>query len=117
MPINNVRKWLKTSDSFNKKFFPYIASQLRHTEELATDLSLYDTYHRLIKLIFQSIKSQNNDRQNLIHNLSNTEIAKMIGTVRHVVERHLKKLKNDGIIQTDRKYIKVLDIKKLIDKL
>jgi CRP-like cAMP-binding protein len=115
--IENVREWIRTSDSFNQKLFPYISSQLRHMEELATDLSLYDTYHRLIKLIFQSIKPQNKSRENLIHNLSHTEIAKMIGTVRHVVERHLKKLKDAGIIQTDRKYIKIVDIKKLIDTL
>jgi CRP-like cAMP-binding protein len=117
IPIENVRAWIKNNDAFNQKFFPYIASQLRHTEELATDLSLYDTYHRLIKLILQSLNPQNKNRYNLIHNLSHTEIAKMIGTVRHVVERHLKKLKDAGIIKTDRKYLEVRDMKKLVDKL
>jgi len=117
IPIEKVREWIKTSETFNQKFFPYIASQLRHTEELATDLSLYDTYHRLIKLILHSLNPQNKQKYNLIHNLSHTEIAKMIGTVRHVVERHLKKLKESGIIKTDRKYIEVRDMKKLVDKL
>jgi len=44
LPIEKVREWLRKNENFNKIFFPYIASQMRHTEELATDISLYSTY-------------------------------------------------------------------------
>ena len=56
-------------------------------------------------------------KYNLLQGLSNTEIAKLIGTVRHVVERHLKALKEDGTITTKNKNVQILDINKLLDKI
>jgi DNA-binding transcriptional ArsR family regulator len=90
---------------------------MRHVEELATDLSLYDTSHRLIKLLLQSLDPANIQKYNLIHSLSNSEIAKLIGSVRQVVERHLKKLKLAGIIETNKKHIDIKQIDKLLEKL
>ncbi|MEJ2373703.1 MAG: helix-turn-helix domain-containing protein, partial [Sulfurimonas sp.] len=52
----------------------------------------------------------------LLQNLSNSEIAKLLGTVRHVVERALKQLKADNIIETSRKNIKIKSLQKLLDK-
>jgi len=56
-------------------------------------------------------------KYNLIQGLSNTEIANLIGTVRHVVERHLKKLKADGLIESKSKTLQILDAKKLLEKI
>jgi len=117
MPIESVRELLTTSSEFNKKFFPYIAKQIRDTEELATDMSLYSTYERLVKLLLQNLDPSNFSKYKLINNLSNTEIAKLLGTVRHVVERHLKQLKNLGAIETKSKNIKIIDTKKLIENI
>jgi len=103
LPIEEVRELLRTNESFNRVFFPYLAQQMRHVEELATDLSLYSTSERLIKLLLQK--------------LSNSEIAKLIGTVRHVVERHLKALKADGSIETKNKDVRILDATKLLEKI
>lgn len=115
-PIERVRYWLEHEPSFNKKFFPYLAAQMRHTEELATDLTLYDTKDRLIKLLIDNLNEKKPFRYNLLQNLSNNEIAKLLGTVRHVVERTLKQLKADNIIETSRKNIKVKNLKKLFEK-
>lgn len=116
LPIAKVRDWLKNNEAFNRHFFPYIASQLRKTEELATDLSLYSTSERLVKLLIQNINPQDHQHFQLLQNLSKTEIAKLIGTVRHVVERHLKELKEDDVIENKRKDIYVKDIEKLLDE-
>lgn len=91
MPINEVRRLIETNAMFNKVFFPYLAKQMKHMEELLTDISLYSTEERFIKLLLQNMNSKNIFTYKLIHGLSNTEIAKIIGTVRHVVERHLEK--------------------------
>jgi len=115
-PIEKVRYWLEHEPSFNKKFFPYLAAQMRHTEELATDLTLYDTKDRLVKLLVDNLNEQKPFRYNLLQNLSNSEIAKLLGTVRHVIERTLKQLKADDIIETSRKNITVKNLKKLFDK-
>jgi len=114
LPIEKVREWLRDNDQFNRHFFPYIASQMRHKESLASDLALYNTSQRLSKLLLQNIDPSNHHYYQLLQNLSKTEIAKLLGTVRHVVERHLKELERDNIIENRRKDIYLKDIKKLL---
>jgi len=115
LPIEKVREWLRTNEQFNRHFFPYIASQMRHTEELASDLSLYSTAERLSKLLLQNINPNDHYYYQLLQNLSKTEIAKLLGTVRNVVERHLKELESEQIIKNQRKNIYVQDVKKLLE--
>jgi len=115
LPIDKVREWLKSNEQFNRHFFPYIASQMRHTEELASDLSLYSTSERLSKLLLQNMNPHDVHYYQLLQNLSKTEIAKLLGTVRHVVERHLKELEEAQVIENERKNIYVKDVKKLLE--
>ncbi len=115
IPIQKVREWIGSNPAFNKIFFPYLAKQMRHVEELATDLSLYSTHERLIKLLLKNLAP--NGVKSLLHNLSRTEIANLIGTVRHVVDRHLNELKDEGTVDLKRKQIIIKDIQKLTKKL
>jgi len=116
IPIEKVRYWIDTNPTFNKKFFPYLAQTMRHTEQLATDISLYDTKDRLINLILQNVNPENYFKYQLLEDLSNSEIAKLLGTVKHVVERTIKQLKADNIIEKSRMTIKILDFEKLLEK-
>jgi CRP-like cAMP-binding protein len=116
LPIEKVRYWLENDPTFNKKFFPYLAAQMRHTEELATDLSLYDTKDRLTNLLIDNLNPTKRFKYNLLHNMSNSEIAKLLGTVRHVIERTLKQLKSDDLIETSRRNIKIKNLQKLLEK-
>ena len=116
LPIEKVRYWLEHDATFNKKFFPYLAAHMRHTEELATELALYDTKERFLNLLVQNLNPNNKFRYQLLQNLSNSEIAKLLGTVRHVIERSIKQLKADNIIETSRRNIKVTNFKKLLEK-
>jgi len=115
LPIDKVREWLRTNEQFNRYFFPYIASQMRHTEELASDLSLYSTAERISKLLLQNINPNDHYYYQLLQNLSKTEIAKLLGTVRNVVERHLKELEAKQVIKNERKNIYIKDVKKLLE--
>lgn len=117
MPIENVRYLIEHHPEFNKKFFPYLAKQMRYMEEQVTDMSLYSTEERLIKLLLQNLDPTNLMKYNLLHGLSNTEIAKLIGTVRHVVERHLKKLKKDGMIKGKDKTLQMDHANALLEKI
>jgi len=84
---------------------------------LATDISLYSTYERLIKIILQNINPNNHHYYKLIQNLSKSEIAKLLGTIRHVVEKHLKSLeKRDIHIENRRKNILVKDAHRLLEE-
>jgi CRP-like cAMP-binding protein len=116
IPIQKVRHWIDTNPTFNSKFFPYLAQSMRHTESLASDLSLYDTKDRLITLLLDNANPDNHFKYKLLQNLSNSEIAKLLGTVRHVIERTLKQLKDDNVIQKSRKSIKILNFEKLLEK-
>jgi CRP-like cAMP-binding protein len=116
LPIEKVREWLRTNEQFNRHFFPYIASQMRYTEELASDISLYSTSDRLSKLLLQNMNPNDTHHYQLLQNLSKTEISKLLGTVRHVVERHLKELEESKIIENNRKNIFVKDTYKLLEQ-
>jgi CRP-like cAMP-binding protein len=116
LPIENVREWIDTKPVFSRKLFQYLAATMRHTEQLATDIALYDTKDRLINLLIDNVTPNNHFKYQLLQNLSNTEIAKLLGTVRHVVERTIKQLKDDKIIEKSRKIIKIIDFEKLLEK-
>jgi len=116
IPIDKVRYWIETNPTFNRRFFPYLALSMRHTENLATEISLYETKDRLVNLLLQNVNPQNHFKYQLLQNLSNSEIAKLLGTVRHVIERTIKQLKEDKIIEKTRKEIKILDFEKLLTK-
>ena len=116
-PMEVVKRWLHEDSDFNQLLFPYIAKQIRDTEELALDLSFYDISTRLLKLIYKNINQSNPTQSNLLLNLSHEEIASLIGTVRKVLNRHIQTLKHDGIIDVKHKNIKLKDTQKLLDQL
>jgi DNA-binding MarR family transcriptional regulator len=53
----------------------------------------------------------------LLNNLSATEIAKMIGSVRQVVERNLKSFQKEGLLERSRKQLQIKDLKLLKEKI
>lgn len=117
-PIELFREWVETKPSFNRLFLPYVAKQLRDMENLASDLSLYDTTTRLVKLIARHIEKEG-DKQTLklINNLSHEELANLIGTVRKVLNRNLQALKKEGLIDIKRKEICIKDSQHLLEQL
>ncbi len=117
LPIGMVREWMYDFPAFGEIVLRYIAKQVRHTEELAADLTLLDTKERLIKLIVQNLQRSKITGKNMLENLSRTEIANLIGTVRHVVDRHIKQLKEEGIMESGRRKLMLKDMEKLKEKI
>ncbi len=119
VPIAHVRELIESDPKFKSFFFPYLAKQMRDSEQLAVDLSLYDVYNRLLRLIGKNIQTSADgvSRLNLIDNLSHEELASLVGSVRKVVNRSLQKLKDEGVIELSRKHIKLKNLKHLLDKL
>ena len=116
-PIEFVRNLLHNFPEFSQKFYLYIAKQMRYLEETITDISLYSTSERLIKLIVQDFTPNNIFRFNILEGLSHTETANLLGTVRHVVERHLRNLKKDKMINVVDRKIQILNAEKLLKKI
>ncbi len=117
VPIGKIREWMYDYPVFGEIILKYVASQMRQVEELAADLTLLDTKERLIKLILKNIEKGREGDVNILENLSNAEIAKLIGTVRHVIDRHIKLLKSEGLIDKSRRKISLKDMERLRDKL
>ena len=115
VPIDVVRSWIDENKEFRKLIFRYIANEMRSLEELATDLSLHDTSTRFIKLLLKHFDPKT-AKLRLIQDLPHEEIASLIGTVRHVVNRHIQELKKDGSLEVERRRLRLADISKLIDR-
>ncbi len=115
--IDTIRNLIYSNPEFNKIFMPYIAKNLRNLENLAIELSLFDTSTRLIRLFLRNLDLKNSGKLKLIHDLPHEEIASLIGTVRHVVNRHIQQLKKDGILQVERKKLTLKNIEGLLEKL
>ena len=118
MPIEDVKEMILIDSNFRQLFYSYLASQLNTMEDLAISLSFYDVYQRVLQL-FNKFTYMKDGKAvlSVIDNLTNEEIASMVGTVRKVVNRSLQKLKKDGIIDLSRKKIQITNFQKLLDRL
>jgi len=116
-PVDKVREWMQVNQNFQQLIYKYVANQIRHIESLAIDLSLYETKDRLLKLLLKNVEFINKKGVNLLESLSHSEIASLIGTVRHIIDRHLKDLKSKGIIDKEKKNIILKDATKVLDML
>jgi len=116
-PVNKVREWMRDYVDFAQLIYRYVAMQMRAIESLAIDLSLYDTKERLLKLLLKNINMIEKRGVSILDNLSHTEIANLIGTVRHIIDRHLKSLKKEGIIDIENRKIELKNAKKVLDLL
>lgn len=116
IPRNRIKELIESKKEFNQYVLKYLAQKIRKLENLSADLSLLDTTQRLIKLIVENINPENPlGRLEGISDLSNEEIAALIGSVRKVVNRDIQKLKEEGLIETSRKNIFIKDNKKLLE--
>lgn len=114
-----AREWLDDHPEFNKNFLPYLGKRIRYLEESASDLALHDTITRLSKLILRNVDKDDKSKSKsvkLINDLSHDNIAKMIGSVRAVVNRSIQVLKSDEIIEISRKEKSVKNLKALIKR-
>lgn len=117
-PLNKVHEWIEQHPEFNRTFLPYLGKQIRDIEELASDLTLHDTWTRLTKLIVRHIDcDQPRKKLTLISDLSHEELANMIGSVRVVVNRHMQTLKKNGILETSRKHLEIKDLPSMAKKI
>ena len=122
-PLESVRGWIQRHPEFNQSLLPYLSKLIRLREEIAADLALRDTSTRLARVILRHIPSDHsdNDREEnsrgikveLLHDLSNEQLAQIIGSVRQVVNHHLTQMKKGGVIHMENNRIIVDDLQQL----
>jgi CRP-like cAMP-binding protein len=117
--LDKVRQWIDTHPGFNSAFLPYLGEKIRRLENLSADIALYDTVKILATLILQQatpdppLNAMGQKRPPLINTLSDEAMARMIGSVRVVVNRHLQDFTRMGLITTSRGELVVRDLEKL----
>ncbi len=116
-PIYKVKDWMHKNPSFEQLIYRYVAMQMRNVENLAIDLSLYDTKERLLKLLLKNIDTIEKRGVELLNKLSHSEIANLIGTVRHIIDRHIKELKKEGVLEDKKRTIALKNAKKVLEML
>ena len=114
-PIDVMREWIENHPKINKTLLPYLGRCMRMLEVSLTDNVLSDIPTRLAKLILSNVNESTHQLQ-LINDLSNDEIANMIGSTRAVVNRQIQIFKKAGMLDIHRKSISIIDLKLLLDE-
>ena len=119
VPIQAARDWVDRHPEFNRSFLPYLGEQMRKMEDLATDLALHDTMTRLARLILRYVIPQHPQSSNgrhqlkLIHDLHDDALARMVGSVRQVVNRHLQHWRKQGILHRTKFHTEINELETL----
>ena len=119
-PMSSVRQWIQRHPEFNKNLMPHLSQCIRDREQIAADLALHDTPTRLARVILRHLPTGINEEQQnseikaeLLHDLSNEQLAELVGSVRQVVNSHLGQMKKEGLIHMEQHQIVVDDLRRL----
>lgn len=121
VPMETMRRWLWTYPELNQQFLPYLAKKMREQEDLSSSLVLHDTPTRLSRIILKNIcqfkaftgKPEEACKDHLIHGFSDDLLARLIGSVRQVVNKQLGFWKKQGILDKKRNEIIIHDLEAL----
>lgn len=114
-PLNRWHAWMHRYPTLRQSMMLSAATRLRELAGLAEDLALHETSARLAHLLLRHIETDDGPH-GLLHGLVHDDIARLIGSVRVVVNRLLNRFKHEGIIQTDAGHIQVVDLERLLHK-
>lgn len=112
-PMKEIRKWYRQYPSAMTNILLYAGRQMRLLENFVSDITFTSISTRLLKLLIQNANSKSQHLEK-INDLSNKEIAYLVGSTRTVVNRHLQKLKRNGSIKIGRNHLEIKDLSKLI---
>jgi len=121
--IEKMREWIWTYPELNRQFMPYLAQKMRDQEDKTTDFALYDTVTRLSRTLLKNIdkitsyngKPQDEHKSHLVSGFSDEVLARMVGSVRQVINQHLQHWKQTGVIDKKRNQIKINNLQAIID--
>ncbi len=123
IPMHKMREWIWKYPALNQQFMPYLAKKIREQEDKTTDIALYDTVTRLSRIILKNLNKIKNYRglaenahtEHLITGLSDEVLARMVGSVRQVINQHLQEWKKKGVIDKKRNKIIINNLQQIID--
>lgn len=114
-PIGLWHAWMQQHPALRSALVRTAAMRLRELTELAEDLALHETSARLAHLLLRHLDSEQSSG-GLLHGLVHEDIARLIGSVRVVVNRLLNRFKQEGVIATEAGHIHITDLEALLHK-
>ncbi|MBI1195560.1 MAG: helix-turn-helix domain-containing protein [Gammaproteobacteria bacterium] len=114
-PVDRWSRWMDEYPVLRQSMAAIAAERIENLCQLASELALDDTMTRLVHLLLRHF----NDRRrslNLIRDLSQEELANMIGTVRPVVARLLGELRRDGVIDFSDGVLTIANLERLLER-
>ncbi|TNJ46413.1 Crp/Fnr family transcriptional regulator [Tamlana fucoidanivorans] len=108
-PISVFKTWVSKNPKFNAAILHYLILKMSTLEKYVTASCLDSTTTKLARVLLNNASSN----KSLIDGLPHKEIAQYIGTTRAVLNRHLQKFKDDGIIEIQNKTITIRNLELL----
>lgn len=106
-------KLLKTTPELTFNLMLYFANELNHEENKLRDLSIFNVREKVAKALLIMINAYGLNEKNEInhaHELSRQDIAELVGLNSNQVTKILADLKEDNILETDNKTIKIINL-------
>jgi CRP-like cAMP-binding protein len=107
IPRATLLRLLRERPEFAEQLVAKLAARMLYLVNLVTDLSLHSVTARLARLLLESAGAA--DLLPRPRWYTQAELAARLGTVPDVVQRALRELEGDGLIQVKRHEIRILD--------
>jgi len=110
LPADALHRLIDEDPRFARAVIRQLSLRLQHVVQLVEDLSFRHVQARVAKVLLQSLLPQTGVGAGVgRRQLSQREIAEMVGTAREVVSRSLRSLADQGLIRIDHGQIELID--------
>jgi CRP-like cAMP-binding protein len=106
IPGDAIRHLIQQDPRFAQLIIDVLSERLRYSVTLVEDLSLRPVINRLARLILDEAEGDTLFRPAWY---TQDELASRLGTVADVIQRSLRKLEADNLIDVERKQIRIID--------
>lgn len=114
-PVDRWSRWMEEYPVLRQSMAADASVHIENLCQLASELALDDTMTRLVHLLLRHFHDKPRGL-NLIHDLSQEELANMIGTVRPVVARLLGELRRDGVVDFSGGVLSIANPERLVER-
>jgi CRP-like cAMP-binding protein len=107
IPRTAMRRLLRERPEFAEQVIAKLSERILYLVSLVTELSLHTVTDRLARLLLESA-----DDEGILHRprwYTQAELAARLGTVPDVIQRALRELENNGLIQVEKQQIRIVN--------
>lgn len=115
VPKSTINELFKSNEQFSQGLIEILCSTIDDSYGKMTDLAYKPVRGRMAEaLLFLNTFYTDEQNPDGVINITREDLASFVGTVKETAIRMLKEFKEEGLIETERSNIKVLDVNKLL---